>query len=442
MFWSDRPEIARWATPRQLRRSGLFASQGLILGEHRRRRLCDNGTAHALLVATTGAGKTTCFAYPNLLTWRESVCIFDPAEELYPDTAGWRRQFSWVVKLSPMSSAAQRYNLLDSIPLGTDGEVEAVQLLSDAMTDPSGTGADKRSGANEHFTAMARKALQALLLYGLHTQRATSLGAMLPLLMSRPSFQDHLRAWSRYPHRVIREAAWAVSQAGEQDERGGIITTLSRALELYADPRIQRATDTSDFTLHDLRERARPMTLYLSIPPGQQERLRPWLRIVLRQLLDYTTAKLDGWRWKLWYFFDEFQTLGRVLTVSQMLNYARKFGVRFILITPSMEALVDAFGIHHPFFEACALKLAYGIEDPKVARLLSQRLGETEVQRWKPLGRGRGVWEKVREPLLSETALLNQPPQQAVVIAGTRKVLARKTYYKDDPVLLRRSLCS
>jgi len=33
MLWSDRPEIARWATTRQLRRSGLFARQGLILGK-------------------------------------------------------------------------------------------------------------------------------------------------------------------------------------------------------------------------------------------------------------------------------------------------------------------------------------------------------------------------------------------------------------------------
>ena len=64
-------------------------------------------------------------------------------------------------------------------------------------------------------------------------------------------------------------------------------------------------TDRSDFSLRDLRERARPMSLYLSIPFGDQERVRSWTRLVLRQLLDYAVHQKEGWPWKLLCMIDE-----------------------------------------------------------------------------------------------------------------------------------------
>src|ERR1041385_6507887 len=144
-LWT-RPSIARWATPRQLRKAGLFASEGLILGAAYGRLLRHNGNEPALVVASTGSGKTSTFVLPNLLTWRESLLCHDPKNEIHPLTVGWRSTFSRVVTLSPTVSTSQRYNPLDAIALRTEHEVRDVQLVSDALVDPSGKGADRRGG--------------------------------------------------------------------------------------------------------------------------------------------------------------------------------------------------------------------------------------------------------------------------------------------------------
>ena len=436
-FWT-RQDMARWSTPRQLRKAGLFAPEGLILGAAHGRLLRHAGNEPVLLVASTGAGKTSCFVLPNLLSWRESVLVHDAKNEIHPLTAGWRSTFSRVVTLSPTVATSHCYNPLDAIALRTDQEVRDVQLVSDALVDPSGKGADRRGGTEEHFSAMASEGINGLLLYGLYTQRARSLGALNALLPTM-DFARWLQALRQYPHPAIQRAAWAIDQAGERGERGGIITTLSRTLRLYTDPLIQRATDRSDFTLRDLRERARPMSLYLAIPPRDQERLRPWTRLVVRQVLDYAVSRLEGWRWRLQGIIDEFQSLDRIGTISDMVNYGRGFGVRLALVTPSMKALEGTFGDKHPFLEACKVQMVYDLQDAKVADVFSARVGMTEVTRTRQLGRQR-VREKVKEPLLSSTALMGLKEHQALVIVGRHKVLARKTFYKDDPTWLERSL--
>ena len=125
------------------------------------------------------------------------------------------------------------------------------------------------SGTSKHFTDLAAETIHGLMLYGLYTQRARSLGA-LNALLRRLDWKKLLRTCGPIPMRRSggRDGAGA-------DRRPGIVrraSTASRALRLYGDPLIQRATDRSDFTLRDVRDRARPLSLYLSIPFGDQER--------------------------------------------------------------------------------------------------------------------------------------------------------------------------
>src|SRR6266851_5558777 len=174
-----RNDLTAWATPRQLRKAGLFANEGLILGRVHGRLLRHNGREHVFVVASTQSGKSSCFVLPNLLGgWRESVIVSDPKGELLAASGDRRGMFSRVVHLAPISSVGQHYNVLEAIPKGQDGEVRAVQLITEALIDPAGKGVDKRSGSDEHFTAMAGEALNGLILYGLYTQRARSLGAL------------------------------------------------------------------------------------------------------------------------------------------------------------------------------------------------------------------------------------------------------------------------
>ena len=289
MFRRQLAQTTRWSTTRQLRQAGLFATDGLILGRRGRRLLRHNGPEHLLVVASTQSGKTSNFVYPNLLTWRQSVLVNDAKDELYPETAGWRSTFSRVVQLKPTSSTSACYNLLDAVEIESDQMIRQTGLIAEGLTDPEGAGTDRMSGTSKHFTDLAAETLHGLMLYGLYTQRARSLGALNALLRTL-DWKKLLRAMRTYPNAAIRGSAMVLGRI-EDRELSGVLSTASRALRLYGDPLIQRATDRSDFTLRDVRDRARPLSLYLSIPFGDQERLRPWSRLVIRQILNACVAR-------------------------------------------------------------------------------------------------------------------------------------------------------
>jgi type IV secretion system protein VirD4 len=436
-FW-HRPDLAQWSTPGQLRRAGLFAVEGLILGRVGGHYLRHNGPEHALVVGTTQSRKTTSFVFPNLLSWGHSVIVHDPKLELYPETAGWRRTFSRVVQLSPTSSTSHCYNLLASVPLRTDQEIRGVQLVSEMLADPEGKGADGMSATAQHFHGMAKIALNGLLLYGLYTQRARSLGALRALVMGQ-SFVTLAREMAKYPHQTIREAGKILRQTDGQDERSGIFSTTIQTLWPYSDPLIQRATDTSDFTLRDLRERARPISVYLGIPFGDQERLRPWVRTVLKQLCDHCVSRKEGWAWKMLGLIDEVPSVKRLLFLSDGLNYVAGYGFRLALITPTMKELAQTYGRDHHFLEGCGIKVICGIRDRQVADIFSGDLGETEVKHRRQVRRGEWVTDRKKEPLLSATALMDLRPETALIQVGHHKVLARKAYYKHHRVWTHRS---
>lgn len=434
-FWSFSNGTTRWATLRDLRKGHALATEGLILGSYQGHLVQHNGPEHALVIASTQSGKTSSFVCPNLLTWHQSCIVHDPKNELARDTLAWRKTFSRVVRLAPAESVSDQYNVFDAIQLRTDQATREIQLIAESITDPEGAGVDHTSNSSKHFRDMATEALQGLIPYGLLSHRASSLGGLNHLVRTM-EWGDLIRTMVTYPDRLVRETG-VILQRISGPELSGVQTTLSRALRVYSDPLIQRATDRSSFALRDLRERACPMTVYLAIPFGDQERLRPWSRLVLRQLLNACLVPRAG-KWDVLGMIDEVPGLHKLTMLTEGLNYFAGFGVRLALITPSMEELIKTYGQHHNFLEGCKLQMVFGMHDPRVAELFSQRVGQTEVTKTRWVGKQR-VTEKVKEPLLSATALMSLPDDQALVVLGRHKVLVRRAYYKDNAIWKQRS---
>src|SRR5712691_103753 len=60
---------ARWATVREVKRAGLTARHGVVVGRLDGRLLLDDGETHVLLTGPTRSGKGTGVIIPTLLTW-------------------------------------------------------------------------------------------------------------------------------------------------------------------------------------------------------------------------------------------------------------------------------------------------------------------------------------------------------------------------------------
>ncbi len=87
---------ARWASPRDLKRSGLLKPAGVFLGRMGEDYVRHDGPEHVMAFAPTRSGKGVGLVVPTLLSWTGSAVIHDIKGENWTLTAGWRSRFSHV----------------------------------------------------------------------------------------------------------------------------------------------------------------------------------------------------------------------------------------------------------------------------------------------------------------------------------------------------------
>jgi type IV secretion system protein VirD4 len=444
---------ARWATKADLNNAGLCASSGMVFGVFNGRIIRHNGPEHVLVVAPTQSGKSTSIVIPTLLSWDASVLVHDPKGELYPLTAGWRQTFSRLIHLAPTSPTSGQYNPLDAIRLGTPQEIRDAQLIADMLVDPEGTA--EVGGVAQHFRELAGDLHTGLILHGLYTGQATTLAALNRLLTTDQSIAALMKTLETTAHSTagchpaVLRAAKATADLADR-EKSAVLSTARRALRLWTDPLVARATARSDFALRDLRERPQPMSLYLTIPFGDQERLRPLSRLIVRQMLDYCTQHTHGWTHRLLGLIDEVPALKRMTILADGLDFLAGFGVNLCLITPSLNKLDALYGPRNTFSEGCRFRVVFAPNDDDVASKFSRMTGITEVAKHREMI-ARSPWhvlrertttstETTREPLLSPTALMQLPPESALLLIGNGPpALLQKARYFQNREWLRRS---
>jgi type IV secretion system protein VirD4 len=429
--------------------------------------------SHCFAAAVTQSGKTTCLVVPTILdsptvldrrtgalVATESLIIHDPKDEgdpipggeLYTLTAGWRAQVSKVIRFQPLSETSHRYDPLRAVRLYKPQETRDLQLVSDMLTDPDGNGMEGLSDAGQHFTPMASDVHLGVLTHGLYTRTATTLGDFYRVWSGSVGIDEvaKVMATTRHVdghcHPSVVQAVRTIQETADR-EKTALVNTARRALRLWSDPLVRHATSGSDFTLHDLREGLRPLTLYLSFPFEDAERMRPLSRLLLRQCLQYAASRGQGWAFPLKAILDEFQSLGRLPLLRHMLNYSLGRGVTLLLITPSLREITRVWGRDHPFLEGCGTKMVFGMRSGKVADEFLDSVPTHEVTKQRTSWTPDGWWwkktlsEEVREEsLVSRSDVLQLDDKKVLALLGNLVVLLDKAYYKDNPVWLRRSL--
>jgi len=144
---------AHWATPKEVRASGLLPTRGntgggVYVGGWKETRsgpvryLRHNGPEHVLAFAPTRSGKGVGLVLPTLLSWRESAIVYDIKGENWALTAGWRQREAGnkVLKFDPTSPEGAAFNPLAEIRIGAAQEVSDAQNIATMLVDPDGKG--------------------------------------------------------------------------------------------------------------------------------------------------------------------------------------------------------------------------------------------------------------------------------------------------------------
>jgi type IV secretion system protein VirD4 len=292
-----------------------------------------------------------------------------------------------------------------------------------------------------------------VLAHGLYSRQATTLGGFYRLWCGNLQLADLVKAMESTRHvngqchPAVMHAVRLIKETADK-ELSGLVNTARRALRLWSDPLVCRATERSDFTLHDLREGARPLSVYLSFPFSDVERLRPLSRLIMRQCLEHAASRKTGWRWELLAMIDEFQALRRLPILRHGLNYFLGMGVTMCLVTPSLNEVEEVWGMHHPFGEGCSTQVVFGVRDPHVAERFARRVGMTQTaharESWSEATTGFGKrkttsTETREEPLVSSTAVMELDEETVLAKVGRHTMRLQKAWHWENRVWDQRS---
>jgi type IV secretion system protein VirD4 len=432
---------SRWASVREIREAGLLEAPagrpalaiGHLLAGGPPAPLLDSKDNHVLVFAPSGSGKTTAFFTPNLLTWKESVLVLDPKGELWTLTAGYRRKClgNLCLRFSPtaLDGSGARLNPLDAIP-AWPRDVEGARDLANILVNPQGR-PDQDPSSRDGFIGVFKQILKAEHDPGFSYEWTTPGGEPTP---THPVVTNELNLLVALDHRTA----------------SGIVATALSHLELFSDPVVIANTSATDVTVHDLRCHEKPVSLYLTTPPGDTDRLLVLLRIILNQYLRTMTRQLDyepkpAARRPLLLVLDEFPVLGKLDVLERSLAYMRSYGIRVLLAIQSLNQIFQIYGQHESITANCNVQIALAPNDYKTAELLSKSLGSQTVS-WDRAsvsngpGRVSTTPADVGRPLLTAEELRRLPRNRALVLyAGLPPILARRIPYYEDPLLRHRT---
>jgi len=444
---------ARWATRDDIRKAGLLADTGLVLGQFQNNYLRHDGAEHVLCFAPTRSGKGVGLVIPTLLTWSGSAIVHDIKGENWDVTAGFRSTFSRTLRFDPTSLESSAYNPLLEVRRGLN-EVRDVQNIADILVDPEGS-LEKRN----HWEKTSHALLVGAILHVLYAGADKSLAGVAAFL-SNPdetientlyAMMDTPHLGEAGPHPVVASAARELLNKSD-NERSGVLSTAMSFLGLYRDPVIAKVTSHSAWRIADLIS-GRPTSLYLVVPPSDISRTKPLIRLILNQIGRRLTEEFDPAtkRQRVLLMLDEFPALGRLDFFESALAFMAGYGIKAFLIAQSLNQIERAYGQNNAILDNCHVRVAFATNDERTAKRVSEALGTTTEQRSMKnyAGHRLSPWlghlmisrSETARALLTPGEILQLPQtDEVVLLSGAPPIKAKKARYYADRRLQSRVL--
>ena len=375
---------ARWATARDLKRSGMLRPAGVFLGRADEQYLRHDGPEHVMAFAPTRSGKGVGLVIPTLLSWTGSAVIHDIKGENFAITAGWRSRFSHCLYLNPTDPRSAAYNPLLEVRRG-DQEVRDVQNIADVLVDPEGA----LEKPLTHWEKTSHSLLVGTILHVLYAGRGQDAlrRRQLPVRPGKHPFEHTLKLMMTTPHlgsarrspgsRVVR------ARSAEQERERAIGRPLDRHV-------ISRPLPRPDGGGHDLALRLAHRRPRRGRAPGIALPRRSAVRHQPHQAADPAHSQPD--RPAADRELGEPGRGSRASTVScscstssrrwggstssrSALAFMAGYGLRSFLIAQSLNQIEKAYGPNNSILDNCHVRIAFASNDERTAKRISDALG-------------------------------------------------------------------
>jgi len=469
---------SRFANAAEIQATGLFDATGIIVGKWGSRFLQFGTQQFVSLLAPTRSGKGVGIVIPNLLNYADSVVVLDVKLENWATTSKYRAMNGQATFLfNPFTLRTHRYNPLAYV---SDHPAERVSdLLSIGnVFYPRATG-----NRETIWNDSARDLFVGLALYLLETPDLTaSIGETLRQASGKGKpLKEHLQGlihtrnfdaittqdakgqpivtyepkppWdgtglAQLSDKCVESLSRFI--AAPENTAGGILTTFTAPLTLWASTIVDAATSGNDFDLRRLRRER--MSVYIGIPVNKLPESSVLLRVFFSQLITLNTDQSMDASPQLKHtclvLLDEFMTPKYIPMIAEGSAYIASYGLRLLTIAQSKAQIaspVDQGGYGREGAKALldnhALNILYTPKDIDDANEYSERLGYDTVksQSRNLRNRWQGSESDQRRALMLPQELLRlSQKHQIIQLEGARPIKSKKIRYYAERVFVDR----
>jgi type IV secretion system protein VirD4 len=484
---------ARWGTEKDLKKFGLTQDMGVVLAQFQKADLdfkvnplnasvslklkkeaplvCHAGGTNTLVIAPTRSGKGVGSIIPTLLNFPGSMIIFDPKGENFNLTAGFRSQFSRVLKFSPISRDTVRFNPLEEVELSNQGFADIGLVLSNMFEEPKGG----NDGTSSFFDNNAQDLLTGVIFHALTSKRYTpemkNLNGVLSIISQAAGqgggedgeeksigedLLNEMRTDKHYGmdgkenaaiHKIIANVAGRC--LGQNPKvRSDVFSTVFSKMRLFEDPNIAYVTGCSDFKLQDFYDSDLPLSLYLTVPFSDITRIAPVFKMLINFILNkfsrgeaaYGEVKLKN---PILFLLDEFPVLGHFPFLSKTMGILAGYGITFYIVVQALNQIVDIYGQNHTFLDNCKTVMVYAPGKVEDAKMFSEMIGKESVVKESistsgtryavSLNNINESSQEVARELMNPDELMKLPPTEALILnQGMPPYIAKKVVYYMD----------
>jgi type IV secretion system protein VirD4 len=431
---------AKWGNSSDIKRAGMRAKAGMVLGQDNGGYFIADGFQHALLFAPTGSGKGVGFVIPNLLFWHDSTVVHDMKLENYQLTSGWREkqgQKVFVWEPSNPDGITHCYNPIDWVSTKPGQMVDDVQKIASLVLPKQ-----------EFWENEARSLFLGVVLYLIaDPTKIKSFGQVVRTMRSDDvayNLAVVLDTMGKTIHPVAYMNIAAFLQKADK-ERSGVISTLNSQLELWANPLIDAATASSDFNIQEFRKIR--TTVYVGLTPDNVNRLQKLMQVFYQQATEFLSRKIPDVKeepYGVMFIMDEFPTLGKMEQFKTGIAYFRGYRVRLFLIiqdTQQLKGIYEEAGMNS-FLSNATYRITFAANNYETANLISQLCGNKTVKQvsrnrpqffdLNPATRTLHISEAQRALVLPQEVIQFPKDEQIVLIESFPPIRSKKIKYYDD----------
>lgn len=363
-------------------------------------------------------------------------------------------------------------NVLERVRLKTSKEIEDIGEIVDALLEEC----KEVICDDSREEATTRKSLLcAAILHRMYKNPEASLSDVLDFLTDPEVSKDQtlgnmmiashekIRVFAGFcgeevtTHPIVARASRNMLNKAEK-ERSSVLSTAVSCLGLYSDPIIAENIAVSEFRIADLMNFHQPVSLYLVSPPAEIERTLPLFRMIVTQIVDILTQKLEfkdgqqskSYNYRLLLLLDEFPALGKLKKLEKALAYIAGYGIKAWIIIQELNQLYQVYTDKNSIMGNCHVRLFHTANDIVTQEYISKLLGDkTEVvethnysgNRFNMMLSGENTHTQETARRLMTPSEVGQMPmeREIIFVAGQPPIYAHKLrYYEVDSLKTRK----